>query len=152
TIKLWDLATGREILALRGHLDNILSLAFSPDSTQLASASADHTVHVWDATPLGGETGPELLTLRGHGGAVISVAFHPTDARRLASGSADGTVYVWDTLSGHAIHTLPGQGARRVAFDPNGGRLATIRADKTVEILDVATAKEVCAFPSLNQG
>src|SRR5262245_11648702 len=38
SIKIWDLATGKEIFTLQGHARPVLSLAFSPDGKTLASA------------------------------------------------------------------------------------------------------------------
>ena len=46
---------------------------FSPDGRRMASASADHTVKLWDAA-----TWAEMRTLRGHADAVRTVAFTPT--------------------------------------------------------------------------
>src|SRR6516165_1809091 len=37
TIKLWDLATGKEIASLRGHTAAVYSVAFAPDGKTLAS-------------------------------------------------------------------------------------------------------------------
>ena len=39
TVKVWDAATGQETLTLKGHTDDVMSVAFSPDGRRLASAS-----------------------------------------------------------------------------------------------------------------
>jgi WD40 repeat protein len=52
TVRLWDLASGQEILTLRGHTRPVGSVRFISDGNRLISASADRTVRIWDATPL----------------------------------------------------------------------------------------------------
>src|SRR5262245_33255507 len=44
TVKLWDAATGQELLTLKGHSDGVVSVAFSPDGKRLATGSVDPTV------------------------------------------------------------------------------------------------------------
>ena len=61
----------------RGHIDQVTSVAWSPDGQRLASASRHGTVKVWDV-----RTGQELLNLEER---LTSVAWSP-DGQRLASG------------------------------------------------------------------
>jgi WD40 repeat protein len=51
-VRLWDAATGEELVRLPGHSDYVFSLAFSPDGHTLVSSSGDTTLRLWDTKPL----------------------------------------------------------------------------------------------------
>jgi WD40 repeat protein/tRNA A-37 threonylcarbamoyl transferase component Bud32 len=121
---LWRLGHG-ELLTLRGHLDRVASVVFSPDGRHLATASWDKTVRIWD-----GQTGQAIRTLQGHTGAVYAVAFSP-DGRRLASVGSEagrpGEVKIWEVQTGQQTFSLTGHSSwvTAVAFSPDGQRLAS---------------------------
>jgi WD40 repeat protein len=125
TVKLWDAATGREVLVLQGHTAGVTALAFSPDSRRLATASADQTVRLWDTA-----TGEPLLRLEDHQGAVTCLAFSP-DGRRFASGGEDGVVCVRDAGTGRTSlefkgHHTPVSG---IAFSRDAKVVASVGGD-----------------------
>jgi WD40 repeat protein len=51
-VKLWDAATGQQLIALRGHHEAIRAVAFSPDGRLIASGDVDGIVKIWDGSPL----------------------------------------------------------------------------------------------------
>lgn len=98
-VKIWDSTTGQCTAILKGHHEEVNSVAWSCDAMPsmpplLASASEDATVKIWD--PASGQC---LSTLRGHDAPVLSVTWS-YDATRLASGSSDETVNIWDPATG----------------------------------------------------
>ncbi|GHO99896.1 hypothetical protein KSF_099440 [Reticulibacter mediterranei] len=71
------------------HRGIIYAVRWSPDGRQLASASGDKTVQIWDA-----EDNKHKYTYRKHSEGVRAIAWSP-DSRRIASASDDKTVKVW---------------------------------------------------------
>lgn len=51
TVQIWDIATEKPIATFTGHKYGIQSLAFSPDSSLLASSGNDRVIYLWDITP-----------------------------------------------------------------------------------------------------
>ena len=94
SVRVWDASTGVELKVLKGHSDQVCSVAFSSDGTQIVSGSYDKSGWVWDAS-----AGVELKELKGHTDWVMSVAFS-SDGTRIVSGSLDQSVRVWDVSTG----------------------------------------------------
>ncbi|KAF2464362.1 putative WD-repeat protein [Lindgomyces ingoldianus] len=120
---------------LEGHAGSVTAIAFSPDGKQLASASDDKMVKLWDTG-----SGALLQTLEGHTDPVRAIVFSP-DGEQLASASDDKMVKLWDAGSGALLQTLEGHTdwVWAIAFSPDGKQLASASYDKMVKLWDAGS-------------
>ncbi|MXV74003.1 PQQ-binding-like beta-propeller repeat protein [Candidatus Poribacteria bacterium] len=142
TARLWNANTGKRIATLAGHTDSVNALAFSPDSTMIATASSDTTIRLWNTN-----TGDIKTILIGHTDDVNSVIYSP-DGRMIVSASSDDTVRLWNADSGEHKATLKGHtgAVTSVAYSPDGNTLATASGgkygnDNTVRLWDANTGE-----------
>ena len=84
-------ATWREEATLRGFLNAVNSVVFSPDGQRLATGGSnpDDAVKLWDV-----DSWQELLTLEGTGYPISLTAFSP-DGNAIGTVSKDGILHVW---------------------------------------------------------
>jgi len=124
--RIWDAATGGEVLSLRGHSGEVLSIGWSPDGNRIATGCGDRTVKLWDPA-----SGQETLTLRGHSEKVTGVHWHPNGGR-LATRDGRGNVLVWDATPGflgeRSPSTLMALG-ERIRRDPADATARRLRAE-----------------------
>src|SRR5262249_18320852 len=146
TVRLWDLKGTKEIRHLDGHTDQVMSVAFSPDSRRVLSGSLDRTVRLWDR-----ESGSELARFEGHQDGVKCVALSGDDRFALSAGMHK-TVRRWrlpppDVLSAKPddaaglVQSFDGhtQLVRSVVFSFDGRHILTACHDGTVRLWATAT-------------
>src|SRR5205807_6496947 len=97
TIRLWDVATGKELLAPLMHGGEVRQLVFTPDGDTLAAASAGVGVKLWNA-----KTGRLRRTLWQAGDFCACLAVSP-DGKTLATGHEDDKVRLWDIATGWEV-------------------------------------------------
>ncbi|KAJ7435852.1 WD40-repeat-containing domain protein, partial [Mycena latifolia] len=96
TVRIWDSASGTNLLTLEKHSAWVQSVAFSPDGTRVISASEGKTIRMWDVT--------RSAHLKGLKGIGSILAFSP-DGTRLAV--RDREIKVLDVSTGGHLRTLP---------------------------------------------
>jgi WD40 repeat protein/serine/threonine protein kinase len=101
SIRIFDVATGRELRETPGHRGWIADIAVSADGARALTAGKDGTARLWDLA-----SGRQLRVLE-HRSMVYSTAFAP-DGRLVATGAQDGAVRIWDPESGSLRATLAG--------------------------------------------
>ncbi|HLJ92290.1 MAG TPA: protein kinase, partial [Gemmataceae bacterium] len=138
TLRLFHLAKGEFLHEFAGHTDSLTNVAFRPDGQQLATASGDQTVRLWNVL-----TKNEECRMK-HGGAVTGVAYSP-DGNNLASSCADGQLRLWSVADGQLLRTFSGHegGVNSVGYAPNGKFLVSAGVDRTVQVWDIATGRAV---------
>jgi WD40 repeat protein len=99
--RIWDVATGKEFLELRGHDYPIRSIAFAADGRTLATAGNDWTARLWNIA----DEPSYALVIREHAGPVVSVDYSP-DGKHLLTASHDGTSRVFEAATGKPLATL----------------------------------------------
>jgi WD40 repeat protein len=134
SVKLWDLATGKERLTLPGQMFAIGSTAFSPDGKLLATMSPETPLTLWDV-----RTGEARHELMGRIREISSLAFRP-DGKLLALGSMNSAIKLWDVATGEERITLYGHpgAVEAMEFGANGKALAS--AGDGVRLWDVDPA------------
>lgn len=133
-----------EPLVLRGHSAAVSAVAFRVDGLELASASHDGTVRLWNTT-----TGAVNRVLTGHKDAVYGLAYSP-DGAHLATASWDQTVRIWDVATGRELLTFKGHEEQvlRVVFSPDGKRVASLSSGMVL-VWDAATGENVRTLGSV---
>ena len=88
-LRVWDLLTNRQVMAVTGVPGGVYGLALSPDGSRLASAGSDCTARLWDTA-----TGEEVLTLRTDLHFRSPLAFSP-GGQDIVSVNVDQQLQVW---------------------------------------------------------
>ncbi len=135
------------------HASWVVSVAWEPGGTRIASAGGDGTVRIWEA-----ETGESLLTYRGHTrllnkinlqATVYTVAWAP-EGLRIASAGDGANVYVWNAATGQTLTLYQGHSGLlpnvyAAVWSPDGKQIASACSsaglDKTVHIWDSVTGQ-----------
>ncbi len=146
-IVVWDARTLDELLVISGTGRRYQTVAISPDGRWLVAGDGAAELTLFDAT-----TG-EHSARRRHGGIeVFNVAFSP-DGTRVASFDRFRTVRLWDSDDLRPIWQTAKEPDRQrlypyrlyqaLDFHPDGDVIASLSAENTVRLRDVASGEHV---------
>jgi RNA polymerase sigma factor (sigma-70 family) len=146
-VRIGDMTTGKEKPNLGGHEDAVNAVAVSPDGKTIATGGQDRFIRLWDAA-----TGEERRQLGANEHFFQSLTFAPDGKTLISRGyeySEETKVCVWDVVTGKNLWRFPGTW---FALTPDGKTLLTDGKEKSIQIWDMATGREMQHWQALGLG
>lgn len=118
TWRMWDIATGGEILLQDGHCSEVYGVGFHPDGSLCSTTDYGGVVHLWDL-----RTGKSVHHFLGHAKRVLCSEFSP-NGFQLATAGDDGTMKIWDLRKRRQFASLPAHSrlVTQLRFEEQDGR------------------------------
>ncbi|WP_020473801.1 WD40 repeat domain-containing protein [Zavarzinella formosa] len=140
SIHIWDVDTGKHLMALLGHNSYVGGLDFSLDGAYLASAGMwDGTARVWDM-----KTGQPIKIFREHKGYTGNVAWAPDGKRLAVTSDSSGELVIWDIATSKPFKkTEYGNPITQVVWSKNGEKLGVSASKGGTYIADASTLKTI---------
>jgi hypothetical protein len=134
-VRVWDLARGSEVRAIKVEAGTVYSLSLSPDGKTAATAGRDG-LKLWEL-----ETGKELPREEMNKHGCVAVAFSP-DGKLVASGDGESVV-LWEVVTGKKVQALSGFKGElsQILFSRDGRTLFTASYDRAVRLWEVRTGR-----------
>jgi WD40 repeat protein len=138
TLRMWEVAEGKEVRIFEGKTGPVEALAVDPDRRMVISAGTSHDLLVWDL-----DANKVRAVWKRHSGNVTCLAM-PPGSSHVISGSLDRSVGVWSLADGEC-RMLPGHKDRvnAVAFDPGRGLIASAGQDASVRLWDAGSGEDL---------
>ncbi|GJJ74457.1 hypothetical protein EMPS_06815 [Entomortierella parvispora] len=129
-LRLWDLRRGGDAVILKGHTEEINSVAFSRDGQRIASAGQDRSVRLWTM-----EAGAFVNSWTGHAEWVKCVVF--LNDREVVSGT-EKAIKIWELgkeeyMAGHSLELpMHDDEVTSVFYSPDGHDIFSCGRDNAV--------------------
>lgn len=139
-LSLWDLCNNKRIRTLNPpHTKIINHVALTTDETKAISASADHTVILWDLI-----TGTPIHTFKGHVDSVVRFSL-TSDNEKAVSASEDGRLILWDIKTGKSNRIFEGHtdAVTHVVITKDNNRALSASRDDTLILWNLNTGKSI---------
>jgi WD40 repeat protein len=162
SVRLWDVASGKQVKEFQGQRLMLCGLAFSPDSKLLAAGDVQSTIRIWEVA-----TGRQLHALDLQSGTEsLSFAFSPDNRTLACAGAWNDSSFLpqgvfviqgvrmtrkegnfvlrWDVATGKEVRRygpLPDK-LRSVVFSPDGNTLAAASVAGKICLWEAATGQE----------
>lgn len=135
SIRVFDVAGGKQELRVEAHADWVLDVAFSHDGKLLASASRDKTARILEL-----KSGESEQTYAGHGEPVFTVAFTAAD-KRILSTARDRGLHFWSVSEAKKLGEAGGFEGEALRLIVSGTKAFTAGADGRVRPFNVGEKK-----------
>ncbi|CDY23845.1 BnaC04g01920D [Brassica napus] len=137
--RVWDLRTGRSILAFQGHIKPVLSVNFSPNGYHLASGGEDSQCRIWDL-----RMRKSLYIIPAHANLVSQVKYEPQEGYFLATASYDMKVNIWSGRDFSLVKSLAGHESKVASLDitADSSCIATVSHDRTIKLWTSSSNEE----------
>jgi len=139
SLRVWEVASGREVKKYQVNSDHVKALTVSPNGYWVVTGDDNKGLKLWDVA-----TGKKIQRFKGHDRQVNSLDFSP-DGKLLLSAGNDKKLKLWDIKTGRMIKQIRAhkKAINQAVFSPDGQWLASAGDDRQIIIWDPRSGKKI---------